>query len=494
MRSVQGAVATGLSFRQTRRLPRLRPGRYRSRYRPPYSRWNKTLPPRFASWTLSLNSFTIAPPYYLLSKGERKMATAAPAKEELNPFEIAKQQFDRAADYLELEESMRAVLRTAKRQLIVSIPVKMDGGETKVFEGYRVQHNIARGPAKGGIRYHPNVTLDEVKALASWMTWKCATVGIPYGGGKGGVICDPKSLSIHELERLTRRYAFEIAPIIGPDRDIPAPDVYTDSQTMAWIMDTISMVRGHTELGVVTGKPLSLGGSLGRHEATARGALYALREACNVRGIRLNDARVAVQGFGNAGSIIERRVAEDGARVVAACDSKSGLYAEGGLDIQAVLKHKAETGALRGFSGPKEIAPDDVLEVDCDILCPSALENSITAANVGNVKAKIIAELANGPTTPAADRVFEKNDVLLIPDILCNAGGVTVSYYEWVQDQYSFFWSEKRINQTLEDTMGDAFHKVHQTAQRYSTDMRTGAYILAIDRVAEATRVRGIFP
>jgi len=422
------------------------------------------------------------------------MAIAAPAKEELNPFEIAKQQFNRAADYLELEESMRAVLRTAKRQLIVSIPVKMDGGETKVFEGYRVQHNIARGPAKGGIRYHPNVTLDEVKALASWMTWKCATVGIPYGGGKGGVICDPKSLSIHELERLTRRYAFEIAPIIGPDRDIPAPDVYTDSQTMAWIMDTISMVRGHTELGVVTGKPLSLGGSQGRHEATARGALYALREACKVRGIDLKGAGVAVQGFGNAGSIIARLVAEDGARVVAACDSKSGVYSATGLDIQAALAHKEATGALHGLKNAKEIAPNDVLEVDCDILCPSALENSITMANVGRVKAKIIAELANGPTTPGADRVFEDNDVMLIPDILANAGGVTVSYYEWVQDQYSFFWTESRINQTLEDTMGNAFHKVHQTAQRYGTDMRTGAYILAIDRVAEATRVRGIFP
>ena len=422
------------------------------------------------------------------------MATVAAVKEELNPFEIAKQQFNRAADYLELEESMRAVLRTAKRQLIVSIPVKMDGGETKVFEGYRVQHNIARGPAKGGIRYHPNVTLDEVKALASWMTWKCATVGIPYGGGKGGVICDPKSLSIHELERLTRRYAFEIAPIIGPDRDIPAPDVYTDSQTMAWIMDTISMVRGHTELGVVTGKPLSLGGSLGRHEATARGALYALREACKVKGTSLKGARVAVQGFGNAGSIIARLAAEDGARIVAACDSKSGVYSATGLDIQAALKHKEETGALYGLENAKEIAPNDVLEVDCDILCPSALENSITMANVGRVKAKIIAELANGPTTPGADRVFEDEGVLLIPDILANAGGVTVSYYEWVQDQYSFFWTEKRINQTLEDTMGDAFHKVHQTAQRYGTDMRTGAYILAIDRVAEATRVRGIFP
>jgi glutamate dehydrogenase (NAD(P)+) len=422
------------------------------------------------------------------------MATAQPAPEQLNPFEIAKQQFDRAADYLELEDSMRNVLRSAKRQLIVSIPVRMDGGETKVFEGYRVQHNIARGPAKGGIRYHPNVTLDEVKALASWMTWKCATVGIPYGGGKGGVVCDPKSMSKTELERLTRRYAFEIAPIIGPDRDIPAPDVYTDSQTMAWIMDTISMVHGHTELGVVTGKPLSLGGSQGRHEATARGALYTIREACKVRGARLQDARVAVQGFGNAGSIIARLLAQDGARIVAACDSKCGIYAENGLDIQAVLKHKEETGSLRGLRGVKEIAPDEVLEIECDILCPSALENSITAANVGKVKTKIIAELANGPTTPTADRVFEADGVTVIPDILANAGGVTVSYYEWVQDMYSFFWSEKRINQTLEDTMTDAYQKVHQTAHRYGTDLRTGAYILAVDRVAEATRVRGIFP
>jgi len=422
------------------------------------------------------------------------MAAPQPVKEELNPFEIAKQQFDRAADYLDLEESMRNVLRSAKRQLIVSIPVRMDGGETKVFEGYRVQHNIARGPAKGGIRYHPNVTLDEVKALASWMTWKCATVGIPYGGGKGGVVCDPKSLSKNELERLTRRYAFEIAPIIGPDRDIPAPDVYTDSQTMAWIMDTISMVHGHTELGVVTGKPLSLGGSQGRHEATARGALYALREGCKVKGISLKNARVAVQGFGNAGSIIARLVAEDGATVVAACDSRSGVYAESGLDMKAALKHKETTGALRGLPGAKEIAPDDVLEVDCDILCPSALENSITAANVGRVKATIIAELANGPTTPTADRVLEDNGTLLIPDILANAGGVTVSYYEWVQDQYSFFWSEDRINRTLEETIGKAFHQVHEKARYYNVDMRTGAYILAIDRVAEATRVRGIFP
>jgi len=423
-----------------------------------------------------------------------KEGLKAVPKEELNPFEIAKQQFDRAADYLELEESMRNVLRNAKRQLVVSIPVRMDGGETKVFEGYRVQHNIARGPAKGGIRYHPNVTLDEVKALASWMTWKCATVGIPYGGGKGGVVCDPKSMSKAELERLTRRYAFEIAPIIGPDRDIPAPDVYTDSQTMAWIMDTISMVHGHTELGVVTGKPLSLGGSQGRHEATARGALYALREACAVKGIDLKDARVAVQGFGNAGSIITKLLAIDGARVVAICDSKTGLYNQNGIYVRDALKLKEETGSLRGLSGAKEIAPDDVLEVDCDILCPSALENSITLKNAGNVKAKIIAELANGPTTPGSDRVLEEHGTMLIPDTLANAGGVTVSYYEWVQDQYSFFWSEDRINQTLQATIGKAFHEVHEKAKHYGTDMRTGAYILAIDRVAEATRVRGIFP
>src|SRR5687767_11551430 len=374
------------------------------------------------------------------------MATREAIKEDLNPFRISKQQFTRAADFLNLDNSTREVLSNAKRQLIVSIPVKMDGGDVKVFEGYRVQHNIARGPAKGGIRYHPNVTLDEVKALAAWMTWKCATVGIPYGGGKGGVICDPKSLSINELERLTRRYAFEIAPIIGPDRDIPAPDVYTDEQTMAWIMDTISMIRGHTELGVVTGKPISLGGSQGRAEATARGCLYTLREACRVKGMSLKDARVAVHGFGNAGANIARLVAEDGARVVAACDSKAAIYSDSGIDVAEALKHKAETKSLAGLKGTREMAPEDVVGIDCDILLPSALENAITMKNVGQVKAKIIAELANGPTTPGADRVFEDEGVFLIPDILANAGGVTVSYYEWVQDQNSFFWKIGRAS------------------------------------------------
>lgn len=422
------------------------------------------------------------------------MATRKASAEELNPFQIAKQQFNRAADYLNLDLSTRNVLSSPKRQLIVSIPVKMDGGDVQVFEGYRVQHNIARGPCKGGIRYHPNVTLDEVKALASWMTWKCATVGIPYGGGKGGIICNPKVLSKGELERLTRRYAFEIAPIIGPDRDIPAPDVYTDEQTMAWIMDTISMIRGHTELGVVTGKPISLGGSQGRAEATARGCLYALREACKVTGMDLNGARVAVHGFGNAGANIARLVKADGARVVAAADSKAGIYSKDGIDIQAALNHKKETGSLAGLPGTTAMAPEDVIGVDCDILLPSALENAITLVNVGTVKAKIIAELANGPTTPGADEVLAKEGVLLLPDILANAGGVTVSYYEWVQDQNSFFWSENQINEALEQTMRTAFNSVHATAQRYQTDMRTGAYILAVDRVAEATRMRGIFP
>ena len=420
--------------------------------------------------------------------------TVNATSEELNPFEIAKQQFDLAAEYLELEESMRRVLKNAKRQLIVSIPVKMDSGRVEVFEGYRVQHNIARGPAKGGIRYHPGVTLDEVKALASWMTWKCATVGIPYGGGKGGVVCDPKSMSRDELERLTRRYAFEIAPIIGPDRDIPAPDVYTDEQTMAWIMDTISMVRGHTELGVVTGKPIALGGSQGRAEATARGCLYTLREACRVKGIDMKSALVAIHGFGNAGANIARLIAADGARIIAICDSRTGAYAPNGINVEEALRHKAVTGAVRGLPNSQEIACDEVLEIECDILLPAALENAITLANVGRVKTKIIGELANGPTTPSADRVLAEQGVFLIPDILANAGGVTVSYYEWVQDQSSFFWSESQVNKTLEQTMKTAFRAVYDTAQRYNTDMRTGAYILAVDRVAEATRVRGIFP
>ena len=412
----------------------------------------------------------------------------------LNPFKIAQAQLDVAADRLGLDLATHDLLRWPQQELRVTLPVQMDDGKIQVFHGYRIQYNTARGPAKGGIRWHPEETIDTVRALAAWMTWKCATVNIPYGGAKGGIICDPKKMSTGEKERLTRRYTHEILPIIGPERDIPAPDVYTDAQTMAWIMDTISMVRGHTELGVVTGKPIALGGSQGRAEATARGCLYALREACRVKGIRLKGARVAVHGFGNAGANIARLVAADGAKVIAACDSRAGIYSASGIDIAEALKHKSATGSLAGLPGTKEILPDEIIGVDCDILLPSALENAITLNTVDKVKARIIAELANGPTTPSADRVLADRGVFLVPDILANAGGVTVSYYEWVQDQYSFFWSEDRINHTLEATIGKAFHEVHEKAKYYGTDLRTGAYILAIDRVAEATRVRGIFP
>jgi glutamate dehydrogenase/leucine dehydrogenase len=340
----------------------------------------------------------------------------------LNPFEIAQAQFDKAADYLMLGDGTRSILKTPKRQLIVSIPVRMDDGRIKVFEGYRVQHNLSRGPAKGGIRYHPDVTLDEVKALASWMTWKCATVNIPYGGGKGGVRVDPKQPSIGELERLTRRYATEIAPIIGPDRDIPAPDVYTTPQTMAWIMDTISMFHGHTELGVVTGKPLSLGGSKGRHEATARGCQYTTRAACEVKRLSLKGAKVVVQGFGNAGSIAARLLHEDGARIIAASDSKGGIYNEHGIDPEAALRHKEENGSLTGFKGCDHITNRELLELRCDVLVPAALENTITLENADHIRAKIVAEAANGPTTPAADRILQERGIFVIPDILCNAG------------------------------------------------------------------------
>lgn len=422
------------------------------------------------------------------------MSTAVLTKETLNPFEIAQAQFDAAADYLMLDEGLRTILKRPKRQLIVSIPVRMDDGRIKVFEGYRVQHNLSRGPAKGGIRYHPDVTLDEVKALASWMTWKCATVNIPYGGGKGGVRVDPKQLSTGELERLTRRYATEIAPIIGPDRDIPAPDVYTTPQTMAWIMDTISMFHGHTELGVVTGKPLSLGGSKGRHEATARGCQYTTRAACAVKRLSLKGAKVAVQGFGNAGSIAARLLHEDGATVIAASDSKGGIYNENGLDPEAALRHKEETGSLVGFKGCEAISNQELLELRCDVLVPAALENTITLENAEHIRAKIVAEAANGPTTPGADRILRERGIFVIPDILCNAGGVTVSYFEWVQDLYGFFWTEHEVNSYLERTMSAAFKEVHATAEKYRVDMRTGAYITAVARVAEATKVRGIFP
>jgi glutamate dehydrogenase (NAD(P)+) len=414
--------------------------------------------------------------------------------ENLNPFDIAKQQFNTAADLLELDPSMRAVLITPKRQLIVSIPVKMDDGSISVFEGYRVQHNVARGPAKGGIRYHPQVTLDEVRALASWMTWKCATVGIPYGGGKGGIRVDPHKLSDGELERMTRRYATEIAPIIGTHIDIPAPDVYTNEQTMAWIMDTISMFSGGSQLSVVTGKPIALGGSRGRGEATARGCQFTVREACKLLGINLAGARVAVQGYGNAGSIAAQLLHADGAKIIAVSDTGGGAVNLGGLNPTDVLRHKGESGSCAGYKGADAISNDDLLKLDCEILVPAALENQITEDSAADIKARIVAEAANGPVTPGADRVFFENGVFDIPDILANAGGVTVSYFEWCQDRSGFFWSDEQVNGYLEKIMVNAFNEVYAKAKSYKVDMRTGAYCLAIERVAEATRVRGIFP
>lgn len=425
------------------------------------------------------------------------MVTAKPiatVSEDLNPFRIAMQQFDVAAQKLKLEEGMREVLRSPRRALSLHLPIKMDNGTLKVFEGFRVQHNNSRGPCKGGIRYHPNVTFDEVQALASWMTWKCATVNIPFGGAKGGIICDPKQLSKSELERLTRRYAYEISDFIGPDRDIPAPDVYTDAQVMAWIMDTYSMTRGHSVPGVVTGKPTFLGGSLGRHEATARGCVYTIRCACEVKKINHKRATAAIQGFGNAGSIAAELLHRIGMKVIAVSDSKGGILNTKGLDIPKVVEHKNKTGSVVKFPAAKAISSGDVLELQCDVLVPAALENQITLANADRVKARIIAEAANGPTTPGADRILFGNGVLVIPDILANAGGVTVSYFEWVQDLQELFWDVEEVNRKLEKIMGLAFDDVHRAAKDYKVDMRTGAYVLAIDRVAKATESRGIWP
>ncbi len=420
--------------------------------------------------------------------------TPVRVEEDLNPCSIAMHQFDRAAERMNLDVGLREVLRRPRRALSLSLPVKMDDGSVKVFEGYRVQHNSSRGPCKGGIRYHPGVTFDEVRALAAWMTWKCATVSIPFGGAKGGIVCDPKRLSKNELERLTRRYAYEISPLIGPESDIPAPDVYTDSQVMAWIMDTYSMTRGNITPGVVTGKPTFLGGSKGRNEATARGCLFVIQEACKVIGIHLKGAAVAIQGFGNAGSIAAELLGERGAKIIAVSDSQGGIVNPKGIDIPALLEHKEKTRSVIGFKGTEPIGNEGLLQLDCDILVPAALENQITLANADRIRAKIVAEAANGPTTPGADAVLHKNGVMVLPDILANAGGVTVSYFEWVQDLQELFWDEHDVNRRLEKIMVRAFEDVHKTAQEYKADMRTGAYILAIDRVATATRVRGIWP
>jgi glutamate dehydrogenase/leucine dehydrogenase len=370
----------------------------------------------------------------------------------------------------------------------------MDNGQLRVFTGFRVQHNIARGPAKGGIRYHPNVTLDEVKALAAWMTWKTATVNIPYGGGKGGVICDPKKMSKAELERMTRRFASEILPIIGPDRDIPAPDVYTDAQTMAWIMDTYSMTVGHSSLGVVTGKPVSLGGSEGRNEATARGCLFVTEEACKSRKIPLRGATVAIQGFGNAGSIAARLFFEKKAKVVAVSDSRGGVYNSRGIDPIKAIRYKERAGTVVGMPGTSRISNDELLALKCDILIPAALENVITLDNADQIKAKIVAEAANGPTTPRADEILARKGIFLLPDILANAGGVTVSYFEWAQNLQGFFWKEDQVNAQLQGVMQKAYADVYEMSRKYRVHMRTAAYILAVGRVSEATLVRGLFP
>jgi glutamate dehydrogenase (NAD(P)+) len=415
-------------------------------------------------------------------------------REDLNPFRIAQIQFDMAAEYLKLDPGLRQILRTPKRVMEVSIPVKMDNGQTKVFVGYRVQHNVSRGPAKGGLRYHPNVTLDEVKALAAWMTWKTATVNLPYGGAKGGIICDPKRMSKGELERMTRRYAAEIQPIIGPEVDIPAPDVYTDAQTMAWIMDTYAMTVGHAAPGVVTGKPVSIGGSEGRADATGRGVMFVIEEACKVKKISLRGATVAIQGFGNVGSAVARLLAEKKAKIVAISDSRGGVHNPRGIDPLRAMRYKERSGTVVGMPGASRISNDELLALKCDILVPAALENVITLHNADQIKAKIIAEAGNGPTTPHADEILSRKGVFVIPDILANAGGVTVSYFEWAQDLQGFFWQVQEVNSKLEFVMRRAFNDVHETMRKFRVYPRAAAYILAVGRVADATLVRGLFP
>ncbi len=412
----------------------------------------------------------------------------------LNPYQMAVQQFEAAADKINLSEDMREILRQPKRELTVNFPVRLDNGRVKTFTGYRVQHNVNRGPAKGGIRYGPDVTLDEVKALAMWMTWKCAVVGIPYGGAKGGVICDPKQMSPGELERLTRRYATEISIVIGPHSDIPAPDVNTNAQVMGWIMDTYSMHEGYSIPAVVTGKPLSIGGSEGRNDATATGVLFVTRQAAKHLGMPLRGTRVSIQGYGNAGSIAARLFHNEGCKVVAVSDTSGGIYNESGIDPAAVLRFKQERGSVTGYPHAQHVSVQDVLEVPCDILIPAATEGVITAANANRVQARIISEAANGPTTPEADEILFKKGTLVIPDILANAGGVTVSYFEWVQDLQSFFWGVEEITQKLEVIMNRAFAAVADKADQFSCEMRLAANMLAISRVAEATQVRGIYP
>ena len=411
-----------------------------------------------------------------------------------DPWVNAQRQFDNAAEILNLSPGLRAVLREVRRELLVRFPVKMDDGSLRVFEGYRVQHNTTRGPAKGGIRFHPETSLEEVKALAMWMTWKCALMNIPYGGAKGGVVVTPKELSHRELERLTRRFASEISVLIGPDSDIPAPDVNTNAEVMAWIMDTISMEAGYSIPAVVTGKPLDIGGSEGRPSATGRGVTIAAIEICQRLQRDPAATTVAVQGFGNVGSVSADLMAQRGFRVCAVSDVAGGVYAPGGLDVRALLEHRARTGSVAGFPGTQAVTNQELLELPVDVLVPAALENQITARNATRIQAKVVIEGANGPTTPDADLVLERRGVVVVPDILANAGGVTVSYFEWVQDLQSFFWEEGEINRQLERILRRAFAQMCEQADLHGVSLRLGAYLVAVKRVADATAVRGIYP
>jgi len=417
------------------------------------------------------------------------------AIEIVNPYDVAVAQFDEAAERLGLSQAMRAILRKPKRELIVNFPVRMDNGDVEMFTGYRVQHNINRGPAKGGIRFSPEVSLDEVRALAMWMTWKCAVVGIPFGGAKGGVICDPHQMSRSELERLTRRYATEISILIGPDSDIPAPDMNTNPQIMGWIMDTYSMHQGYSVPAVITGKPLAIGGSEGRLEATARGVLVVTREAMKDLGMIPEECSVVIQGFGNVGSISARLLYDElKCKIIAISDISGGVYNANGIDVHRALRYSKEHGALRGLPDTEPVSNTELLELPCDVLIPAALENQLTARNATRIKGRLIIEAANGPTTPEADHIFNDRGLTVVPDILANAGGVTVSYFEWVQDLQRFFWAEREINSQLESIMSRSYEAVCQKAAEQESNLRMGAYLLAVARVAEATEIRGVYP
>ena len=419
---------------------------------------------------------------------------APPSHLKENPWEMAQSQLRQIAGLIDVSESMLNVLLECKKCVAVSIPTRMDDGSVHVFEGFRVTHNVARGPAKGGIRYHPGVTLEETKALSMWMTWKCALMGLPFGGAKGGVVVNPKELTDDELQRMTRRYTSEIINLIGPEVDIPAPDVGTGPREMAWIFDTYSMNKGYSVLGVVTGKPLEIGGSLGRVEATARGAAFCIREALRKQGERVEGRRVAVQGFGNVGRNLALILAEQGAKIIAVSDSTSGVHNPDGIDLAAAVDHKRGNATFEGFAGGETISNDELLLVDCDVLAPCALEQVITVENAEQVKASIVAEGANGPVTPEADRILEDRGVLVLPDVLANAGGVVVSYFEWVQGLQEYFWKESEVNAKLNDIVTRAFAETWQKQEELDVSMRQAAYAIAVGRVAEATITRGLYP